>query len=219
MWERILTNAVKAGRFVADNMPKVNRTIIKGSEITAPIVGKGVEKGIKGTVKVANKALGKFAEFSTSEMPIKMASRAGKFSAQAARDIEYTARGVNNILGTVTSGKEIKSLNKGLNKMLDTNRFDGHRYFQLLKDSEDSILLGKRATKLGAGVILTGGAIMGTKDAVSERLQAQRGTVVGSAGNAPVNNYAYQGASYADNAGATGDLVLNMHRQRHGGFL
>lgn len=219
MWDRILTNAVKAGRFISDNLPKVNRTIIKGGETAAPLLGKGVEKGINAGKKAAVKVTGKAADFLTSEGPKKFASRAGKFTAQAARDIEYTAEGVNNILGWATNGKEIKTLNKGLNKMLDTNRFDGHRYFQLLKDSEDSILLGKRATKLGAGVILTGGAIMGTKDAVSERLQAQRGTVVGSAGNAPVNNYAYQGASYADNAGATGDLVLNMHRQRHGGFL
>lgn len=219
MLDRILTNAVKAGRFILDNSPKVNKSILKVGEVGAPLAGKGVEKGIKGTLKVADKALNKFAEFSTSETPMKMASRAGKFTAQAARDVEYTARGVNNILGWATNGKEIKTLNKGLNKMLDTNRFDGHRYFQLLKDSEDSILIGKRATKLGAGLILTGGAIIGTKDAVSERLQAQRGTVVGSAGNAPINDYAYQGASYADNAGATGDLVLNMHRQRHGGFL
>lgn len=219
MLDRILTNAVKAGRFILDNSPKVNRTILKVGEVGAPMAGKGFEKSIKGTLKAANKALGKFAEFSTSETPMKMASRAGKFTAQAARDVEYTARGVNNILGLATNGKEIKTLNKGLNKMLDTNRFDGHRYFQLLKDSEDSILIGKRATKLGVGVILAGGAIIGTKDAVSERLQAQRGVVVGSAGNAPINDYAYQGASYADNAGATGDLVLNMHRQRHGGFL
>lgn len=219
MWDRLLTNAVKAGRFVADNMPKVNKSILKVGEVGAPLAGKGVEKGINAGKKAAVKATGKVANFLESETPKKIASRAGKFTAQAARDVEYTARGVNNILGTVTSGKEIKALNKGLNKMLDTNRFDGHRYFQILKDSEDSILLGKRATKFGAGLILTGGAIMGTKDAVSERLQAQRGTVVGSAGNAPINDYAYQGASYADNAGATGDLVLNMHRQRHGGFL
>ena len=219
MLDRILTNAVKAGRFILDNSPKVNRTIIKGGEVVGPLAGKGVRNGINAGKKAAAKVTGKAADFLESEGPKKFASRAGKFTAQAARDVEYTARGVNNILGLATNGKEIKTLNKGLNKMLDTNRFDGHRYFQLLKDSEDSILIGKRATKLGAGLILTGGAIMGTKDAVSERLQAQRGTVVGSAGNAPINDYAYQGASYADNAGATGDLVLNMHRQRHGGFL
>ena len=219
MWNRILTNAVKAGRFILDNLPIANRAIIKGGEVTAPLVGKGFEKGINVGKKAAVKVTGKVADFLESEGPKKFASTAGKFSAQAMRDVEYTARGVNNALGWATNGKEIKTLNKGLNKMLDTNRFDGHRYFQLLKDSEDSILVGKKATKFGTKLILTGGAIMGTKDAVSERLQAQRGTVVGSAGNAPINDYAYQGASYADNAGATGDLVLNMHRQRHGGFL
>ena len=113
----------------------------------------------------------------------------------------------------------VMRLKAARNKILNTNKYTGRRIGQILKDSDESVLLGKKATKFGVGVIAAGGAVMSAKDAVVDKMHAQQGRVVGSAGNAPVNNYAYQGASYADNAGATGDLVLSMHRQRHSGIL
>ena len=55
---------------------------------------------------------------------------------------------------------------------------------------------------------------MGTADGARNQLRRRQGQMTGVSGNAPTNNYAYQGASYADNAGATGDIVLNMHANR-----
>ena len=74
--------------------------------------------------------------------------------------------------------------------------------------------MGNRVT-----IIVGAGAVIGTKDAIEDRVRKQQGRYTGTSGNAPTNTYAYQGASYADNAGATGDLVLSMHRQRHTGIL
>ena len=108
---------------------------------------------------------------------------------------------------------------KVFRKLFNTNKYTGRRIAQVLKDSDESILFGKKATKFGTSIIVGAGAIVGTKDAVQDRLRKQQGQYTGTSGNAPVNTYAYQGASYADNAGATGDLVLSMHRQRHSGIL
>lgn len=236
MYERLITGITRFGRLASDLVPKGSKAIDYVGKHLGPIVGKGAVGGFKAGAGVIGKGLGKIAEFNENGTARKIASNAGKFSGYVARDVEDTIRGVNNLTGLATNGVEIKSLNKVLNKGIDmipetnkagawvknkigTNRFDGHRYVRLLKDSDESILLGKRATGLGVGIIAGGGMIMSTKDAAVDKLRAQQGRVVGSASNAPVNNYAYQGASYADNAGATGDLVLSMHRQRHSGIL
>ena len=219
MIDRLFINGSRLLRLGKNVLPGVDKVMDKGLKTLGHIGGNGLRYGAEGGLKFFEKASTKAVEIGEKGTIKKLASNAGKFAGHLANDVETTFRGANNIAGILTNGYEAKGFNAARNKLFNTNKYTGRRIAQILKDSDESVLLGKRATKFGVAVIATGGAIMSTKDAAVDRLHAQQGRVVGTAGNAPVNNYAYQGASYADNAGATGDLVLSMHRQRHSGIL
>ena len=214
MIDRLFINGSRLLRLGKNVLPGVEK-VDKGLKTLGRIGGNGLRYGAEGGLNFFEKVSTKAVEIGEKGTIKKLASNAGKFSGHLVNDVETTFRGANNVAGILTNGYEAKGFNAARNKLLNTNKYTGRRIAQVLKDSDESVLLGKRATKFGVGVI----AVMSTKDAVVDRLHAQQGRVVGSAGNAPVNNYAYQGASYADNAGATGDLVLSMHRQRHSGIL
>lgn len=231
MISRLFYNAAQGIRTLSKTIPKGQQILVKGAGVAGrvgKVTGSAAFEGAKGMTSKASDVALHIAESSG-----KYAYNVGKFAGSIGGEVEMTARGINNILGAATSGVESKVLNDGLNntigkangkinKVLKTNMktdFSGHRFGALLKDSDDSLVFGKKATKLGTGLVVGAGAVMGTKDAVVDRIHQQRGTTVGSANNAPVNTYAYQGASYADNAGATGDLALSLHRQRHSGIL
>ena len=219
MIDRLFINGSRLLRLGKNVLPGVEKIMDKGLKTLARIGGNGLRYGAEGGLNFFERVSTKAVEIGEKGTVKKVASNAGKFSAHLASDVETNIRGVNNIAGILTNGYEAKGFNAARNKLLNTNKYTGRRIGKILKDSDESVLLGKRATKFGVGVIAVGGAVMSTKDAVADKIHAQQGRVVGSAGNAPVNNYAYQGASYADNAGATGDLVLSMHRQRHSGIL
>lgn len=219
MIDRLFINGARLLRLGKDVLPGVEKIMDKGLKTLGRIGGNSLRYGAEGGLNFFERVSTKAVEIGEKGTVKKVASNAGKFSAHLASDVETNIRGVNNIAGILTNGYEAKGFNAARNKLLNTNKYTGRRIGQILKDSDESVLLGKRATKFGVGVIAVGGAVMSTKDAVADKIHAQQGRVVGSAGNAPVNNYAYQGASYADNAGATGDLVLSMHRQRHSGIL
>lgn len=218
-------------RTIGKAMPTGQKALTKGAGFAGKAVKITGNAAIEGAKNVASKASDVALHITNNGG--KYAYNVGKFAGSISGEVEMTARGVNNLLGAATGGIESKALNNGLNntlgkangginKVLKTNMktdFSGHRFGALLKDSDDSLLFGKKATKLGTGLVIGAGTIMGTKDAVADRIHQQRGVSVGSASNAPVNTYAYQGASYADNAGATGDLALSLHRQRHSGIL
>ena len=219
MIDRLFINGARLLRLGKNVLPGVGKVMDKGLKTLGHIGGNGLRYGAEGGLKFFEKASTKAVEIGEKGTIKKLASNAGKFAGHLANDVETTFRGANNIAGILTNGYEAKGFNAARNKLFNTNKYTGRRIAQILKDSDESVLLGKRATKFGVAIIATGGAIMSTKDAAVDRLHAQQGRVVGTAGNAPVNNYAYQGASYADNAGATGDLVLSMHKQRHSGIL
>ena len=219
MIDRLFINGARLLRLGKNVLPGVEKVMDKGLKTLGHIGGNGLRYGAEGGLKFFEKASTKAVEIGEKGTIKKLASNAGKFAGHLANDVETTFRGANNIAGILTNGYEAKGFNAARNKLFNTNKYTGRRIAQILKDSDESVLLGKRATKFGVAIIATGGAIMSTKDAAVDRLHAQQGRVVGTASNAPVNNYAYQGASYADNAGATGDLVLSMHRQRHSGIL
>ena len=219
MIDRLFINGSRLLRLGNNVLPGVEKVMDKGLNTLGRIGGNGLRYGAEGGLKFFEKASTKAVEIGEKGTIKKLASNAGKFAGHLANDVEMTFRGANNIAGILTNGYEAKGFNAARNKLFNTNKYTGRRIAQILKDSDESVLLGKRATKFGVAIIATGGAIMSTKDAAVDRLHAQQGRVVGTAGNAPINNYAYQGASYADNAGATGDLVLSMHKQRHSGIL
>ena len=219
MIDRLFINGARLLRLGKNVLPGVEKVMDKGLKTLGRVGGNGLKRGAKGGLSFFEKVSTKAVEMGEKGTVKKLASNAGKFTGHLASDVETTFRGVNNIAGILTNGYEAKGFNAARNKLFNTNKYTGRRIAQVLKDSDESILFGKKATKFGTSIIVGAGAIVGTKDAVQDRLRKQQGQYTGTSGNAPVNTYAYQGASYADNAGATGDLVLSMHRQRHSGIL
>ena len=221
--DRVITNIVRAGRFGINSVPYLKSVMDPALKKAGSIIGKGGTAGIKGIAGKIGSFLGKVAEEKETgnfkKKVMRNANRVGRIGGHLVKDLEDTAIGIDNILGTATNGFEAKRFNEARNKIFKTNKYTGRRIGQLLKDSDESIILGKKATALGTTLVVGAGAVVGTKDAVQDRLRKQQGQYTGTSGNAPTNTYAYQGASYADNAGATGDLVLSMHRQRHTGIL
>lgn len=219
MIDRLFINGARLLRLGKNVLPGVEKVMDKGLKTLGRVGGNGLKRGAEGGLSFFEKVSTKAVEMGEKGTVKKLASNAGKFTGHLASDVETTFRGVNNIAGILTNGYEAKGFNAARNKLFNTNKYTGRRIAQVLKDSDESILFGKKATKFGTSIIVGAGAIVGTKDAVQDRLRKQQGQYTGTSGNAPVNTYAYQGASYADNAGATGDLVLSMHRQRHTGIL
>ena len=219
MIDRLFINGSRLLRLGKNVLPGVGKVMDKGLKTLGRIGGNGLRYGAEGGLNFFEKVSTKAVEMGEKGTVKKLANNAGKFTGHLASDVETTFRGVNNIAGILTNGYEAKGFNAARNKLFNTNKYTGRRIAQVLKDSDESILFGKKATKFGTSIIVGAGAIVGTKDAVQDRLRKQQGQYTGTSGNAPVNTYAYQGASYADNAGATGDLVLSMHRQRHSGIL
>ena len=221
--DRIITNVVRAGRFAINSIPYFKSVADPALKKAGSVIGNGGVAGIKGIAGKIGSFLGKVAEEKETgnfkKEVIKNAGRAGRVGGHLARELEDVAVGIDNILVIGTNGYEAKRFNNVRNKIFKTDKYTGRRIGQLLKDSDESIIFGKKATKLGTTLIVGAGAVIGTKDAIEDRVRKQQGRYTGTSGNAPTNTYAYQGASYADNAGATGDLVLSMHRQRHTGIL
>ena len=219
MIDRLFINGARLLRLGKNVLPGAEKIMDKGLKTLGRIGGNGLKRGAEGGLSFFEKVSTKAVEMGEKGTVKKLVNNAGKFTGHLASDVETTFRGVNNIAGILTNGYEAKGFNAARNKLFNTNKYTGRRIAQVLKDSDESILFGKKATKFGTSIIVGAGAIVGTKDAVQDRLRKQQGQYTGTSGNAPVNTYAYQGASYADNAGATGDLVLSMHRQRHSGIL
>ena len=221
--DRVITNIVRAGRFGMNSVPYLKSVMDPALKKAGSIIGNGGVAGFKGIADKLGRFLGKVAEEKETgnfkKKVMRNANRVGKIGGHLAKDLEDTAIGIDNGIGILTNGIEAKRFNEARNKIFKTNKYTGRRIGQLLKDSDESIILGKKATKLGTTLIVGAGAVIGTKDAIEDRVRKQQGRYTGTSGNAPTNTYAYQGASYADNAGATGDLVLSMHRQRHTGIL
>lgn len=90
----------------------------------------------------------------------------------------------------------------------------------VLKRSDES-LLGVKANWKGHALAVPAALAIGAPAAAREYLDMRRGQNDGQLyTNAPVNTYGQaMGHSYANNAGATGDLVFALHNQRHGGII
>lgn len=152
-------------------------------------------------------------------------NKVGKHVGMAGSAIATDVKAVNNAAGVITGGFNIKPLNQGLNKLLNTNKFDGKKWGALIKNNPNAVLTGKSLTGLGTTAVVIGGTVIAAGDATRDRLRARAGQSTGLASNAPINTYSgdqtfpTMGASYANNAGATGDLALSLHRQRHTGIL
>lgn len=92
----------------------------------------------------------------------------------------------------------------------------------LLKRTDEN-LIGVKSTGLGKGLLIAGGLAVGTKEGIQDFSKSRVGVNDGRTyNNAPLINgqtFSALGASYADNAGATGDLGFALHNQRHSGLF
>ena len=208
-----LTNAAKGiGKFAenaltSDTAKKLYRIPGKTFDVGFKAMSNIGNAGVKGAGKLWNADWKKIGS---------IASNQAKLAGQA---VATDAKAINNIAGVVTGGFTIPGLAKNgkINKFVKSAT-------TLIRDDPDTIF-GKRFTKMGG--LIVGGVALGVsaKDAAEKRIHAQAGQSMGLASNAPINTYAgdqtfpTMGASYANNAGATGDLALSLHRQRHTGIL
>ena len=94
-----------------------------------------------------------------------------------------------------------------------TNGVGEHHVGQLLKRSNNS-LLGYKTTKLGTGLAFAGAAVAGTPSAAREFNETRQGQFAGTYQMGAVPGLVPQGHAYANNAGATGDLVLALNNNR-----
>ena len=92
--------------------------------------------------------------------------------------------------------------------------FKEHNPFKLLKKDEGS-LIGWRATKRGAALAIGGALVAGVPGATKEFIQSRQGTNMDMQPVTPAPSI----PAYANNGGATGDLVFALNNLRHGGMM
>lgn len=94
-----------------------------------------------------------------------------------------------------------------------TNGIGEKHYGQLLRRSNNS-LLGYKTTKFGTTVAMGAAFVAGTPSAVKEYNTARQGQYAGVYQMGAIPGLVPQGHAYANNAGATGDLVLALNNNR-----
>lgn len=94
-----------------------------------------------------------------------------------------------------------------------TNGIGERHYGQLLKRSNNS-LLGYKTTKFGTTVAMGAAFVAGTPSAVKEYNTSRQGEFAGVYQMGAIPGLVPQGHAYANNAGATGDLVLALNNNR-----
>ena len=197
---------VKAGKFIG---PKIGGLLTGGFKA-------GSKAGAKATRSLAN---GEFKQ-RTGFFMNNVAANAGKFAGYTAGEVNTLGTAGKGLL-EMAEGFEMKGVNK-LRGNITGKNYNGKKYLGLLKKDDDSLFFGRKATALGVLAAVPVGLASGSKDAAKEFNQERMGVNVGSASNAPINTYVSQptmGNSYANNGGATGDLVFSLNNQRKTGFL
>ena len=211
---------------VNDIAPKIGKVINKTGKAAPKVIDKGagiVNKTINGTKEVIGKVkngdfaeagekiaktiltdddsykgLNKFGdkiEFSKKPLILdELNSRAKDIGDKAASIFDFVTR--DNF---TVAGKEV---------------FNNHNPFKLLRKSESS-LIGWRAT--GRGVAVAGGValIAGTPGAAKQFVKSRQGTNIDNQPVTPAPSI----PAYANNGGATGDLVFALNNLRHGGMM
>lgn len=218
---RALTYGVQAAALVTNNAAPA---MVKAGKFAGPKIGSLLTGGFKAGSKAGAKATrslvnGEFKQ-SAGFFMNGAAANAGKIAGYSAGEVNTIATAGKGFL-EMAEGFELKGVNKMRGNMTGKNH-TGKKYGGLLKKNDDSLFFGRKATLLGVGVAATVGTASGTVDAAKEFNQEHMGRNVGSARNAPINTYVNQptmGNAYANNGGATGDLVLALNNQRHNGFL
>ena len=218
---KLAYSAVMGGAKLAKKAAPAAGKVLSGS---GKIIGKTAVGGFKAGVNATNSGIGLINKLKGVDWQ-GVGAKVGKHIGMAGSAVATDVKAVNNAAGILTGGFNIKPLNQGLNKLLNTNKFDGKKWGALVKNNPNAILTGKSLTGLGTIAVVGAGTVIAAGDATRDHLRARAGQSTGLASNAPINTYSgdqtfpTMGASYANNAGATGDLALSLHRQRHSGIL
>ena len=218
MLRNLLTLGNKIGKFAQNSFTP---GMIKAGKRTGKFAGKAIEKGFKAGATVGNEGFKFLNKAHEGKFMTKGAEKLGKITGQSISEV--------NLLGTagkglfeMAQGFEAPELNK-LRTGITGKNYTGTKYLGLIKKTDNN-LLGYKATGLGQLALGTVALGAGVVDAGKEFNASRMGRNVGTVKNAPINSYAEDrqgtmGNAYANNAGATGDLVFALHNQRHNGFL
>lgn len=218
---KLAYSTVMGGAKLAKKAGPTAGKVLAGS---GKIIGKTGTAGFKAASNVGNWGFKAGLKIKNANWN-KIGTTVGKHVGMAGSAIATDVKAVNNAAGILTGGVNIKPLNQGLNKLLNTNKFNGKKWGALVKNNPNAALTGKSLTGLGTIAVVGAGTVIAAGDATRDHLRSRVGANAGLASNAPVNTYSgdqtfpTMGASYANNAGATGDLALSLHRQRHLGIL
>lgn len=208
-----MANLLKRASNIAEGISEIGKSPAFG--LLGKAGGHAVIGGMKGAATVANKGL---------EVGENIIKNVGKVSKQ---DIKNgTKKMVRN---TLTDDSSYKAITKSgrIQASLKSNTMDAMRdelrnagnvaaYVgsKTLK-ANDNALFGVSANKLGVGLALTGAAVSGVPEAGKQFVQGRQGT---NADQMPVTSTPRTPA-YAQNGGATGDLVFALNNLRNGGFM
>lgn len=187
---------------VGDGVKSFGRTVKNSASnfntVTNPIPPKpAYPKGFIGKAKSAKDSFvnNVLVSHNTRQIgPISVSTRGGLID-----EVVYHARGARNVaIGAWDFA---------------TNGVGEHHVGQLLKRSNNS-LLGYKTTRLGTGLAFAGAVVAGTPSAAREFNEARQGQFAGTYQMGAVPGLVPQGHAYANNAGATGDLVLALNNNR-----
>lgn len=208
-----MANFLKRINNIVDNIIETGKSPIFGS--IGKIGGHMFNGAVKGGATVLNSGL------EVGETVIKNAGKVNKGSIK-----EGTKRIVRN---TMTDDSSYRALNKSgtIQGSLKLNTMDAMRdeirnagnIMAFIGDNtlkaNDNSIFGVSVNKLGVGLALTSAAVSGVPDAGKQFIQGRQGTnmdqmAVTSTPRTP---------AYAQNGGATGDLVFALNNLRHGGMM
>lgn len=144
----------------------------------------------------------------------------GKIASGLGEEAEFLFNSTAYLGKAVTGQAPFTSAKFGKNSPI--TKFASH--FSLLKATDDN-LIGYKMSGLGTTVALTGALVLGGKEGIQEfnqnRVGYNDGSLYSHSPRMMINGQSFQsmGNSYANNAGATGDLGFALHNQRRTGLF
>lgn len=204
-------------------------TLTGAAKVTGKVAGGTAKVGIKSAMKAGNKVLDGVESVIEADKKA-IISKIGTNTKRIAGNVidnTLTNDGSYRHIGKVGVSKKLNLLDE----VSQHTRAAGNIAYQvgagfeipftkgklktpaLLKASDES-LIGLRTTKLGTTLAIGGAAIMGAPRGIKTFVDERQGYSDGQAtGHAPTM------PAYAQNAGATGDLVFALNDLRHGGMM
>ena len=210
-WMKMIPNAIEEFG---------EKVVQPGMAAMGKAAGKIAAKPIKGTYNLAKNQYNKLKDIDTEELGKTIKKKGKEIGASGAygamNEFELIGDSMNLIkhqmLGDAPITKAMFGADNKLSKILSKTA---------TIQRTDKNMLGYKFTGLGAAALVPASLVAGTPDAYKEFTDMYRGQSDGQLyTNAPINTYGKAlGNSYANNAGATGDLVFALHNQRHSGII